>query len=167
MNIDQLVAQATALRQDSANSKWEEIYGVWDQIKARHPRVSFKGSIGDMTAPGWWKVLDETFTAINEIMAPHPTYTFHVLQIKEKFGGLRFYWRLGNSEVEEADDEILVHDDELYTELSYQLGKVVDRAEEVCGHTCEICGEPGELRPLGWLRTLCDTHHQERLKEQK
>jgi hypothetical protein len=25
-------------------------------------------------------------------------------------------------------------------------------------HTCEICGQPGELREDGWIKTLCDEH---------
>lgn len=62
-----------------------------------------------------------------------------VLQIKEKFGGLRFYYNGG-------DDKI---------------AGMVQMTEAWCGHTCESCGEPGEMRQGGWLRTLCDKHAKE------
>ena len=27
--------------------------------------------------------------------------------------------------------------------------------------TCEDCGHPGTQRDGGWIRTLCDQHHEE------
>jgi hypothetical protein len=59
------------------------------------------------------------------------------IQIKEKFGTLRFYCVGG-------DD--------------YTQG-VLDLAERMSGVTCERCGAPGETRNGGWIRTLCDQHH--------
>ena len=26
-------------------------------------------------------------------------------------------------------------------------------------HTCEVCGQPGELREDRWIKTLCDEHN--------
>lgn len=62
-----------------------------------------------------------------------------VVQIKEKFGGLRFYFDGGNE---------------------YIRG-LVDMAETWAGHTCEKCGEVGYQRGGGWIRTLCDFHEAE------
>ena len=62
-----------------------------------------------------------------------------VAQIKEKFGGLRFY---------------------VYNELSESMQLAVDDAEELSYTICEECGEPGERRSGGWVKTLCDKHHQ-------
>jgi hypothetical protein len=31
-------------------------------------------------------------------------------------------------------------------------------AQEESFHTCEICGQPGELREDSWIKTLCDEH---------
>lgn len=62
-----------------------------------------------------------------------------VQQIKEKFGGLRFYYEGG-------DD--------------YVSG-VVDMAESWAGKTCETCGSLGTRRSGGWIRTLCDIHEAE------
>ena len=56
-------------------------------------------------------------------------------QIKEKFGGLRFY-------VTSCGDSI--HD-------------LIEAAEEKSLVTCEGCGLPGKKRRGGLIRTLCDT----------
>jgi len=60
------------------------------------------------------------------------------VQVKEKFGGLRFYYDGG-------DD---------------QIHGMVQMAESWAIHTCEECGAPGYTRYGGWHRTLCD-HHAE------
>ena len=59
-------------------------------------------------------------------------------QVKEKFGGLRFYFHGG-------DD--------------YVHG-LVDLAEGMSYRLCEECGKPGKLREGGWLRTVCDEHYK-------
>lgn len=66
-------------------------------------------------------------------------------QIKEKFSGLRFYYHGGDE----------------------HISGMVTMAESWAAHTCERCGNKGERRSGGWLRTLCDTHeaeHQSKMK---
>ena len=59
------------------------------------------------------------------------------VQVKEKFGGLRFY-------IVRANDEIL---------------GMIQMAEEMSYVTCEECGKPGFLHHKGtWLKTLCTVH---------
>ena len=60
-------------------------------------------------------------------------------QIKEKFGGLRFYYSGG-------DDEI---------------SGMVRMAESWADVACEECGGIGKRRNGGWIRTLCDKHEEE------
>ena len=57
-------------------------------------------------------------------------------QVKEKFGGLRFYFRGG--------DEV--------------IHNYVDFAEHLSYSTCEQCGKPGEVYSDGWIQTLCKVH---------
>lgn len=66
-----------------------------------------------------------------------------VLQIKEKFGGLRFYYQGGDNEV-------------------YGM---VRMAEEWANHVCEVCGTPGVKTSGGWIKTLCSKHAQQREEE--
>ena len=59
-----------------------------------------------------------------------------ILQIKEKFGGLRFY-------VGAASDEL--HD-------------AIEAACKRSYTVCERCGQPGRLYNDGWMQTLCVGH---------
>lgn len=81
---------------------------------------------------------------VNDIMehgvkVPDEIRTVIVHQIKEKFGGLRFYY--------EGGDDI--------------VDGMVRMAEAWAGRTCETCGNKGTRRSGGWVRTLCDTHEAE------
>ena len=67
------------------------------------------------------------------------------VQVKEKFGGLRFY-------VDGGDDVVY---------------GMIQMAESLSTVTCEECGKPGIQRSGGWIRTLCDEHEAERQKEMK
>jgi hypothetical protein len=70
-------------------------------------------------------------------------HEFKVLQVKEKFAGLRFYVRFDGLRLRHTDDAI-----------SRRIGAAMEESF----HTCEICGQPGELREDGWIKTLCDEH---------
>jgi hypothetical protein len=66
------------------------------------------------------------------------------LQIKEKFGGLRFY----------------------IDGYSEEAWAVIEIAEGECSKLCELCGGPGEIRTdLGWIVTLCEEHYLEAEKK--
>jgi len=62
-----------------------------------------------------------------------------IAQVKEKFGGLRFYVYGGTEEHR----------------------NFIRFAEAMTYRTCEQCGAPGETRNTGWMKTLCDRHHKE------
>jgi len=62
-----------------------------------------------------------------------------VVQIKEKYGMLRFY----------ADN------------TDKYMNGVIDMAEKMSCHICEVCGAKGELRTTGWWKTLCDKHYND------
>ncbi len=81
--------------------------------------------------PGWVPLVSDL---INEIRKVAPET--EVLQVKEKFGGLRFY--VGSTPRK-------VHD-------------LISEAEAASFTICEMCGNPGKPRPGGWIKTLCDEH---------
>ena len=89
---------------------------------------------------GW---LDLIKNLIDELIAIG--WDKEICQIKEKFGGLRFY----TNGLPEVGWEIISK----YEKLSMEI--------------CEICGEPGVLRVGGWYKTLCNKHHEERELEKK
>lgn len=87
----------------------------------------------DLPGPGWSELLDKLHANLVELDA-----TYRLAQVKEKFGGLRFY----------ADFEDSVR---------RQCQALVDEAERRSFHICERCGHPGTLRAERQRRlTLCD-----------
>ena len=57
-------------------------------------------------------------------------------QVKEKYGGLRYYM----------------------TSSTDEMDKLIDIAEQKSYETCEVCGKPGECHGAGWLATTCLEH---------
>jgi hypothetical protein len=79
--------------------------------------------------PGWHGILERL---IPKLEAMGWDGALH--QVKEKFGGLRFYIGCG----------------------SLEMFAAIDDAELESFKTCEDCGKPGELRRnRSWWRTLC------------
>lgn len=68
-----------------------------------------------------------------------------VEQIKEKFGGLRFYYQGGDE----------------------QVHGMVRMAETWAANCCEECCAPGKRRNGGWIRTLCDLHEVQHQAKQE
>ncbi len=65
---------------------------------------------------------------------------FEVYQVKEKFGGLRFYTNSHN----------------------WAIFDLIQQAEQQSFQICDICGQPGTLRKGSWWRTRCDEHIETR-----
>ena len=93
---------------------------------------------------GWYNLIKELIEKINVISEDQ---NLEVVQIKEKFGGLRFYINGGSNEVYE-----LIHQ---YENKSLEI--------------CEVCGNAGAYRSdLGWKSTLCQKHFlKTKIKEMK
>lgn len=92
---------------------------------------------------GWYDLLYDLSKGIqNLIDTGVEDPQFVVYQVKEKYATLRFYT---NFSCEETD-------------------KLIDAAVDKSAITCEMCGEPGELRISGgWQSTLCEMCHQKDL----
>jgi len=114
------------------------------RMEEEYPAM-FVGAYGGFAVgKGWWPIISVLCANIqqhidwanrNDQVVPQVV----VAQIKEKFGGLRFYYDGG-------DD--------------YVRG-LVQMAEDWANRTCETCGELGKQRGGGWIRTLCDKHEAE------
>jgi hypothetical protein len=90
---------------------------------------------------GWFNILDQLCHNIQSHIDWHNRETVKIpqvvaVQVKEKFGGLRFYYDGG-------DDYI---------------SGLASMAESMSEVTCEECGAPGQRRGQGWIYTACDAH---------
>ena len=89
---------------------------------------------------GWFDILDKALSQML-MLCCETGESIKIVQIKEKFGGLRFYIQNGSNEM---------------------YKRIVD-AENQSYETCETCGEKGEIRrDIGWWMTLCETHYNEK-----
>lgn len=71
-------------------------------------------------------------------------------QVKEKYGGLRFY----------VDTDADIVDGEwLSIDLPEHVTKTIREAEDASLRTCEVCGADGSTRESqGWVTTRCALH---------
>ena len=90
-----------------------------------------------LPGPGWNEIIIRCNRKL-EMLDPD----YKILQIKEKFGTLRYYYQsdVKTVAVKEAMD------------------RYVRQAELESAKTCELCGEEGYIsnRKMGWMKTRCD-----------
>ena len=95
---------------------------------------------------GWLQMIHDL---IAELLAAG--WNKQICQIKEKFGGLRFYINSGSEEIWD----------------------IISKYEGKSYETCEVCGEQGEIRKdcgwkgSRWYKTMCDKHYEELKEERK
>lgn len=108
-------------------------------LQTRYPSM-FPSELAFLHDDGWCALLETLCRHIQPILDTEPQASMQVLQVKEKFGTLRFYYSLQN-----ATDE-----------LSQRIRAAVNQAESASGHICERCGCAGTLQTdASWWRTLC------------
>jgi hypothetical protein len=123
------------------------------RMEERFPKMFAEPYGGFAVGAGWWSIIESLCANIqsytdwwNKNRETRPVVEqVTVNQIKEKFGGLRFYYSGG-------DDTI---------------AGMVRMAEAWADHSCEECGAPGKSRDGGWIKTLCDHHEAERQQRKK
>ncbi|QTN22235.1 hypothetical protein HZ992_19030 [Rhizobacter sp. AJA081-3] len=130
------------------------------QLVNEFPRV-FKGlqPSGSYLSRGWVSLVRELVRDIDALIGDE--HDFRILQLKEKFGTLRFYYQVDGRKTINADlflpdgtkrIQIPPHDvDELFVKLRERVA----RAETDSAHICERCGAPGVLQRSGWWKVRC------------
>jgi hypothetical protein len=114
--------------------KTKKLFDDFPQFfKPERPLTESLMGFGFEHGDGWFNLVYQLCQDLTKLDAE-----FEVLQVKEKFGTLRFYTTGIRGDIDAA----------------YGL---IDKAEKESGTICEICGEPGETRGELWLRTTCTT----------
>jgi len=126
------------------------------RLEEKYPQMFSQPYGGVAVGAGWWPIIESLCANIqnytdwkneqkDKFQRGEGCQQVVVEQIKEKFGGLRFYYIGG-------DDTI---------------NGMVTMAETWADHSCEECGKPGKKHGGGWVRTLCDEHEAERQARMK
>ncbi len=126
----------------------------------KHPRLSRPLLHGWEIEIGWIGLVDQYFDVVDRVVPDD--VDLDVVQIKEKFGGLRLYCRPVlpqiKTEMPGNDDIISPQSRKLEPwETELQMAKIL--AEQRSFFVCERCGKPGRLRVRnGYYFTACDAH---------
>ena len=105
-------------------------------LPATHTAMCWGIACGD----GWYDIIDTLCSNIKHYVRQQNLkddtgdLIIEALQVKEKFGGLRFY---------------------IYGGDDYIRG-LVSMAESMSYRVCEECGSPGKANKKGWIKTLCE-----------
>lgn len=117
--------------------KW--FLGLWPWLNRGVPEdfltvgVLHQFCVGD----GWYPLIQNLVESLHTLSLNSEMKDFKVVQIKEKFGGLRFYVSNAPPEAE----------------------KLIDAAETASIETCEYCGKPATItnsRGSHWLKCICN-----------
>lgn len=100
--------------------------------------MCFGFEIGD----GWFplvRTLSERLEAEISGLPENKRHKYRAVQVKQKFGALRFYMTRSTDEMQD----------------------LIDAAEEESASVCETCGAPGKVSRGPWLMTYCPIHQAE------
>ena len=152
------------------------------RLGASHPAL-FEGRMPKNSdlADGWYLIVDQLCAHIDGELGPELSREFVTLQIKEKFGTLKFYWRLGTQgdlrlDIFTAAGSVSSGVSKATPSRSRNAKDINQARERVRAHVdatcaasaqlCQRCGSPGVLckSRTGWASTLCNEHSRERAK---
>lgn len=124
----------------------------WDRdyIKNTYPDNYRLDEYGMCVGNGWIALINRMTDRLIEIINVYnednnTEYKLIIRQIKEKFGGLRYYYSVDGLE--------------WGTEFSNRIRELVSYYESAAYFICEVCGAYGDrYSDNGWLRTVCEGH---------
>jgi len=136
------IAAAQEKRREEIEASYPQVFG--SGTKTDNPERSV-GTVHWEFGYGWDTLVANLARMIDNEIVRDPSLleggsnSFRVLQMKEKFGTLRFYYEGGND----------------------RIRGLVDMTEQLSGTVCEVCGSLGTLCRSGkgaggWYKTLCE-----------
>jgi len=136
------------LAKDFSFMRWQRVGADGEDASVTNTYVAFGCEVGD----GWYVLLHDLCEQIQETYKRYGAEVDIVIdQVKEKYGGLRFYYHREGRLTDEIADEM----------VSQRLEDIVQQYEDRSEHICEDCGKEGRLREdLSWILTLCDNCYE-------
>ena len=151
---------------------------LFSTFLTRGDKAKYQFCVGD----GWYYIVDNICKGIYHLIGDKDV-NVDVLQIKEKFGGLRFYYTITDI-ADRSTFEIIVEKvdwwirgfmckhgmaktywklykirTKYYKTIYEKIREIVDEGELLSYRTCEICSAEGDTRSINhYLVTLCDEH---------
>lgn len=110
---------------------------LFENLKAKYPN-NFESCYDFSTGEGWDNIVEKL---TDMVIAIEPK--IKIVQVKEKFGGLRYY---------------IEHDEESTEEQWKKVRYLIECAEEASERTCEVCGKEGKIVGKNWLSCRCEEH---------
>jgi methionine synthase II (cobalamin-independent) len=122
---------------------------MYDQFLQKYPILYSKLSGFDCNK-GWYKLIEELSQKIEEINLKfaNPEHKIYAVQVKQKFGGLRFYTEISDSLFDDEEQQ------ESVQQIVYDL---ITIAETKSYTICEDCGLSGTItKNRAYVETLCE-----------
>lgn len=111
---------------------------VWDDIIKRCPKL-YPGGMYFECCLGWADIIRDMSIKIENILEKTDEIDMHAVQVKEKYGTLRFYM----------------------SKMTPEIASIASDTEALSTQTCEVCGHFGKMRGWHHIRVRCDECFEE------
>ncbi len=122
----------------------------WDMLRQECPKL-YKERISFECSLGWYNILHDLSIKIEKILNDYAEKNkviegeeneiveMFAVQVKEKYGTLRFYM----------------------SHVTDEISDLIHEAEALSSQTCESCGVPAKMRGCSWFEVKCDACYLE------
>ena len=149
-------------------------------FKDRHKSMQETCMCWGFPSDGWYNIINRLCFNITVLIEKY-NIDVTAVQVKEKFGGLRFYVDISGSNATTLcwiEDNVsrflfkyklgvlywkIIHIRQWFYKTAFEkVRDLINDAEFKSYTTCEICGKSGKARGNGWIQTLCDDCNKEK-----
>ncbi len=137
----------------------QRVQALYRQYQDWLEPVGFKWGAYELESiPGWLSFIQGLLVGIRKHLTPAKPDTFRIVQVKEKFGTLSFYYQGQDVFVDQLgagpSTSLFKNTENEYREINGLVSKATNKFAQ----SCMYCREPGRIRTDGWWTTLCDRH---------
>jgi hypothetical protein len=159
------------MNKENTNKLWEKYPIIFSgrYLSLQESLIPFGFECGD----GWYDLINKLCEDVTTLIE-NKNIKVTAVQVKEKFGGLRFYYGIESPETFMGKFNYMISQfmfkrkwgvrywkiihfkRKFYKTIEEKISDIIDNAESKSYETCELCGEPGKTRGRGWISTQCD-----------